>query len=488
LISPHTLERILQRDESRSDGEKRHLFTRDLPNLFRIGYHALQLAKQLKPAGEALIEKGMLQYKRGQQWDISGMETGAILTLIKEIQDATAEIYAMHITASEFGEVTFHLIKKLTRRWARDEHGILASQLITGSYNPHLSRPFYGIWGLAQKVKSSSRLQRLFHSAPLTVILRMLEEDPSRIIKRFRMEFQEFLQQYGYRSRYGAELMHPSWENESAFILSLVKIYTKTLLRINPWEIERGQAQRRSQALQKLESRVNPLQKKIVQELLRLMHLFIPLRQNMRALSLMHAHLARCLTHELGKRFTHKALLTHSRDICFLTMNEIMSIGLSPPESPQDHFCEDIRRRIAKRRQEYEKNCMAALVERFVGRPLPMCPFDKEGTPTREKRVRGISASPGRVTGPARLITTHSQEIEVQEGDILVIPGMDAGWTPLFLSAAAIVSDRGGVLSHGSIVAREYGLPAVINVRMATQLIRDGQVITVDGDRGEVWL
>jgi phosphoenolpyruvate synthase/pyruvate phosphate dikinase len=74
----------------------------------------------------------------------------------------------------------------------------------------------------------------------------------------------------------------------------------------------------------------------------------------------------------------------------------------------------------------------------------------------------------------------------VLPGEILVAPFTDPGWTPYFVPAAGIVMDMGGLLSHGSIIAREYGIPAVVNVGPATRIIRTGQIIEVDGDRGEV--
>ena len=76
----------------------------------------------------------------------------------------------------------------------------------------------------------------------------------------------------------------------------------------------------------------------------------------------------------------------------------------------------------------------------------------------------------------------------LQRGEILVAPFTDPGWTPYFLPAAAIVMDQGGILSHGSVVAREYGIPAVVNVGPATAIIQTGQTITVDADRGVVYL
>jgi pyruvate,water dikinase len=108
-------------------------------------------------------------------------------------------------------------------------------------------------------------------------------------------------------------------------------------------------------------------------------------------------------------------------------------------------------------------------------------PFDPQATV-----LAGLAVSAGVVVGPARVILQTDPDARVLPGEILVAPHTDPGWTPHFLTAAGLVTDLGGQLSHGSVIAREYGLPAVVNVRFATRLIRTGQRICVDGDRGRV--
>jgi pyruvate,water dikinase len=102
-----------------------------------------------------------------------------------------------------------------------------------------------------------------------------------------------------------------------------------------------------------------------------------------------------------------------------------------------------------------------------------------------EGDLRGSPASPGVVTGRARVIRSpHGAHLE--PGEILVAPSTDPGWTPLFLTAGALVMEMGGMMSHGAVVAREYGIPAVVGVAGATERIVTGQSITVDGTAGVV--
>jgi pyruvate,water dikinase len=102
--------------------------------------------------------------------------------------------------------------------------------------------------------------------------------------------------------------------------------------------------------------------------------------------------------------------------------------------------------------------------------------------------VRGHAGSPGKATGTARVISSIAEADRLQKGDVLVAETTAPPWTPLFGTAAAVVTDTGGILSHCAVVAREYRIPAVVGTRTATARIRDGQRVEVDGDEGIVRL
>jgi phosphoenolpyruvate synthase/pyruvate phosphate dikinase len=100
----------------------------------------------------------------------------------------------------------------------------------------------------------------------------------------------------------------------------------------------------------------------------------------------------------------------------------------------------------------------------------------------------GAPVSPGLATGPARIMFTVDDVHELNPGDILVTPAATPEWTSAFCVVAGLVTDIGGPLSHSSIIAREFGVPTVMGVRIATTTISEGQLITVDGASGSVWL
>nr|MBC8444852.1 hypothetical protein [Chloroflexota bacterium] len=101
--------------------------------------------------------------------------------------------------------------------------------------------------------------------------------------------------------------------------------------------------------------------------------------------------------------------------------------------------------------------------------------------------LRGDPVSPGVVEGVVRVVT-DPRAAQLVPGEILVCPGTDPSWTPLFLAAGGLVMEVGGMMTHGAVVAREYGLPAVVGVHEATQRLRTGQRVRVDGSSGQVVL
>ena len=180
----------------------------------------------------------------------------------------------------------------------------------------------------------------------------------------------------------------------------------------------------------------------------------------------------------LGARLEHEGVLARAEDIFFLKVTKVAPVAVG--QAPFDH-----KAVITQRRAEYEWNLLLTPPPVVVGRFDPA----RQSTPTADASVtvlQGIPVFPGVVTGPARVILRTDDHEHVLPGEILVAPFTDPAWTPYFVTAAAVVMDQGGILSHGSIVAREFGLPAVTNAGSATRVIRTGDRIQVDGNCGRV--
>lgn len=175
----------------------------------------------------------------------------------------------------------------------------------------------------------------------------------------------------------------------------------------------------------------------------------------------------------LGRHFVRRGLIEAPEDIFFLTYSQVRSLVQgSEPDGK-------LRLEIA---------CHKADMERYKDVLVPTVIYGDTAPPVREPDMdvlSGIPTSLGYHTGQVKLVRGIQDFSKVSQGDVLVIPYSDVGWTPLFARAGAVVAESGGLLSHSSIVAREYNIPAVVSVEGA-MLLKDDTLVTVDGHKGEV--
>jgi pyruvate,water dikinase len=147
----------------------------------------------------------------------------------------------------------------------------------------------------------------------------------------------------------------------------------------------------------------------------------------------------------------------------------------------------DLRSIVSSRRERYDRELLRRQVPRVVlsDGTEPEAVAAPRASEREPGTLTGTAASAGRVTGIARVVLDPAGA-KLEPGEILVAPSTDPGWTPLFLTAGGLVMEMGGANSHGSVVAREYGIPAVVGVAGATQEITTGMRVTVDGAAGIV--
>jgi pyruvate,water dikinase len=177
----------------------------------------------------------------------------------------------------------------------------------------------------------------------------------------------------------------------------------------------------------------------------------------------------------IGERLTAGGALQAAGDIFFLTSDEVREIVRGGGR--------DWNAVADARRAERARNALVEMPDTLIGAGLSVT----DATASEATGVlRGLPISPGYAEGPARLVRSPEDRAGVRPDDILIVPAIDPGMAPLFGLAAGLVAEIGGTLSHGAIIAREYGLPAVANVTGIMRLVRDGERIAVDADRGVI--
>lgn len=203
---------------------------------------------------------------------------------------------------------------------------------------------------------------------------------------------------------------------------------------------------------------------------------------------------ARTVSLAVGRRLVEQGLLDRAEDVFDLTLAELLALAEPAADSGS------LRATIQARQAEAARFAGVSPPP-FLGTPRPLPPLSSAfmsagakysggfmAPPTAANELRGSAGSRGTVSGPARIIRSLAEADRLKPGDILVAPTTLPAWTPLFAKAAALVTNVGGALSHAAVVAREYGIPAVVGARGATEAIRDGQIIHVDGNLGVVRL
>jgi len=179
---------------------------------------------------------------------------------------------------------------------------------------------------------------------------------------------------------------------------------------------------------------------------------------------------------EIGARLTDRSVLTQPDDVMYLTIDEVRHILTRGDDIGASSI-------VADRRQEIEEVADLHMPDIIFGDDFVPVRIDSGGATT----WHGTPTSRGTHRGTTRVVQGIADFDRVEEGDIIVIPFSDVGWTPLFAKAGAVVAESGGILSHSSIVAREYGIPCVVSVG-AAMAIPDGVTAVVDGYRGSVTL
>ncbi|MFV0373411.1 PEP/pyruvate-binding domain-containing protein [Microbacterium sp.] len=174
---------------------------------------------------------------------------------------------------------------------------------------------------------------------------------------------------------------------------------------------------------------------------------------------------------EAGRRLAEAGAIDDPEDAWFLTYGELRSMT-----GPDDTRV-DVRAAALRRRAAYAERASAPLIA-----PSTLYPNRRAG----DAVVAGTPGGGGRAQGPVRVIHDVTEFARLQPGEVLVCPATNPSWTPLFARAAAVVVDNGGVASHAAIVAREYGLPAVMGTGDGTRVLTDGDLVRVDGDLGTV--
>jgi pyruvate,water dikinase len=342
------------------------------------------------------------------------------------------------------------------------------------------------LWHLAKEIREDVQSRTELMAGDPTVLAAAFQA--GQLPARLDAGLTRFLDEYGHRAVGEIDVGLPRWSEEPAHILGILANY----LRLeDPALAPDAQF---SKAVEDAETQVDRLvaraaargriRGRLVRAALHRARLFAGLRELPKYQLVTGLGEVRRQLLLVGGELARAGVIEQQDDVFFLDLVETRQ-ALSV-DADGGAPVQDFRALVAGRREDYAQE----LRRRHIPRVLLSDGTEPEAVRTAvgvtmEGMLTGSAASAGTVTAAARVIL-DPVGARLEPGEILVAPSTDPGWTPLFLTAGGLVMEMGGANSHGAVVAREYGIPAVVGVADATGLIRTGQQITVDGGAGTV--
>ena len=404
----------------------------------------------------------------------------ARLILLPQLLDPIGRMAIMVNAASLRFAPWMGVLRRLVRRWAQDLRPDAEVLLGSGSEGVLSAQMGRGIWALAQEAKRSEKVREILLRQASEQVVSELKRTPEA--RPFLDHLERFLATNGHRAVKEFELRSVRWEEDPTPVLGMVRNYLS--IDADPEAQEHKAAEARDQLIRELHERLDarPLERRcglrfrLILFVAARVKYYFKLRENSRFFHIMGFGIVRKKVLRIERELMREGKLKCKDDIFFLRSAEIASMQAGRLE------WRDVEDRIRERRIEHIRLCKMG-PPRTLGFPPPPPPPATLGDGAV---LSGQCASPGRYEGIARVILDPSADAQLEPGEVLVAPYTDPAWTPLFLTAGAAVVEIGSYLSHAGTVAREFGMPCVVDVAEATQRIRTGDRIAIDADLGSV--
>ncbi|MBW7883634.1 MAG: phosphoenolpyruvate synthase [Caldilineaceae bacterium] len=397
-----------------------------------------------------------------------------------------AFIGAMAVIVKQYGPRIGAGLASMNRLLAMAEHYLPALDgrlaLVRGLPHNVTTEMDLVLWATAQQIGTGAGArQALLAADSRTLADQYLNGELPPVAQR---AIAAFLARYGVRGLAEIDLGRPRWREDPAQIMQILQSY----LRIEDENLApdavfaRGE-QVAAATLAELQAAVRrtPLgaaKARLVGWVAARMRALAGLRESPKFLMIRIMGIIREMLLETGAELVRGGQLVRRDDLFYLHLNELRALAAG--------YAIDWQALVAQRRASYARERLRRQLPRVLlsdGQVL------YEGTAARpglgDGAIVGSPVSPGVVEGVVRVVHDPHQA-NLHPGEILVCPGTDPSWTPLFLAAGGLVTEVGGLMTHGSVVAREYGIPAVVGVHQVTQRLRTGQRVRVDGTRGEI--
>ena len=416
---------------------------------------------------------------------LSSAADGALLRLCDDLAGDVGDVWYAVCLASGGVIPMRTLLRNLCGRLLKSLPGGDETVLLSGVRTPVVEEQ-ESLARLGVCIAESPSVAAWLENHPVDELATVATDDPE--LASFRDRLREHLARYGHQIS-TLDLAVPCLAEEPARVSVALRCYLEPDA-VRPWESRARLERAREDAVARVRASLPRLRRLLFDRILQRVHAYVVARDTALFHLQMGWPLLRVAFLELGRRLAERKVVSIPNDVFFLTHGELRGIVAGDTVASTNAT-------LAARRDAWNERhaCLPPAAIPSAGHPawaramrwpINLRTLIHDGADARV--IVGTPASPGRVRARACVLGFPSEFTRLQRGDVLVAVSTTPDWTPLFARAGAVVTDVGAVSSHCSVVAREYGIPAVVGTQSATRRIANGQVITVDGGRGRVHL
>jgi rifampicin phosphotransferase len=435
------------------------------------------------PRAESDADRLHVEALVAQRPDFATLSDAAMLAYLRSLIPECRRALKRHILNLHGGNVLTGIIAQVSQAVGAGE---LAASVTGVVGDVDSAGPSFDLWDLSRQAKSSPVVAAVFDQG-VDGLLGRLRGSADSEAKHFLEQWVAFIERWGFLGPDVWEFRSPTYRTDPEMVLRMLN---RTRLAPD----SSAPALRVATRAAECEAAITEIAGRLTDDaaardqFIGAAHSagnYLAARERSKVINARLNDEARTVSRELGQRLMKRGLLSRWEDVLMVTNDEADAFVANPAA-----YTGLIAQRWA---------LLDLLISKeppfvFEGKLPPLSAFkDREirkmnDAAATSKQLTGIGVSPGRHRGRARLITSLAVDSELEPGEVIVAVTTDSTWGPLFLTAGAVVVETGSTVSHAAIVSRELGIPAVASVKNVTQLIRDGDTVTVDGNAGTVTL
>jgi len=456
-----------------------------LPRLLKVGFKMLLAHMQLKKRIAEFQSNFRKIYSHYSQLDYSKMTPAEMFAVYRMLEDQVLWRWRAPITNDFEAMIFYGLLKNLTIKWELDPAGVLQNDLLCGEGGIKSTQVTIQLFYIAREIEKNAQLKSAFLQLSPEEAITKLRNDLA--FSKVKEKFEQYLKDYGVRSIDEMKLESIPIKDNPVFCIAIIQNYLRNTVP-DPAKQEEHERSIRQRAEVILEERLKQRRVffiipalTVYRWVLNNARRAIKNRENQRFCRTEAYSLIRTIMRAIGKQWQDKGIIEKTDDIFYLVMDEIWSFieGKS--------VCTDFKKQIAVRREEFEQYQNVTLPDHIeaYGEVDLSTIREEEAEITSEGIIKGLGCCAGMVEKEVRVVLRPDSDLRLN-GEIMVAKQTDPGWVVLFPSISGLIVEKGSMLSHSAIVAREMGIPAVVGVKQATKILSSGDRVLLNGASGTV--